>query len=75
MIWRRTFLVLKGKLKNGILCQTVELNEQEFLIVPRGVEHRPVTENEVSALLFEPNTTLNAGDAKSNLTNDKLDFI
>lgn len=69
------FLVLKGKLKMEFRDKTVELNEQEFLIVPRGVEHRPVAEDEVSILLFEPNTTLNTGDAKSDLTRDKLDFI
>ncbi len=69
------FLVLKGKLKMEFRDKTVELNEQEFLIVPRGVEHRPVAENEVSILLFEPNTTLNTGDAESDLTKDKLDFI
>lgn len=69
------FLVLKGKLKMEFRDKTVELNEQEFLIVPRGVEHRPVAENEVSVLLFEPSTTLNTGDAKSVLTKDKLDFI
>lgn len=69
------FLVLKGKLKMEFRDKTVELNEQEFLIVPRGVEHRPVAENEVSILLFEPNTTLNTGDAESDLTRDKLDFI
>jgi mannose-6-phosphate isomerase-like protein (cupin superfamily) len=69
------FLVLKGKLKMEFRDKTVELNEQEFLIVPRGVEHRPVAENEVSVLLFEPSSTLNTGDAKSDLTKDKLDFI
>lgn len=69
------FLVLKGKLKMEFRDKIVELNEQEFLIVPRGVEHRPVAENEVSILLFEPDTTLNTGDAKSDLTKNQLDFI
>jgi mannose-6-phosphate isomerase-like protein (cupin superfamily) len=42
---------------------SVTLREGEFLIVPRGVEHRPVAEHEVSVLLFEPAGTLNTGNA------------
>ena len=47
----------------------------EFLIVPRGVEHRPVAEEEVQVLLFEPASTLNTGNAQSELTAAVLDRI
>ncbi|MDZ4679122.1 MAG: hypothetical protein SH848_16480 [Saprospiraceae bacterium] len=45
--------------------RTVVLSENEFLIVPRGVEHRPVAEEEVCVMLFEPGSTLNTGDAEN----------
>ena len=46
----------------------VALDEGEFLIVPRGVEHRPVADEEVHVLLFEPATTLNTGDVRNERT-------
>jgi mannose-6-phosphate isomerase-like protein (cupin superfamily) len=51
----------------------IELNENEFLIVPSGVEHRPVAEHEVSVILFEPATTLNVGQhsKRINATNSR----
>src|ERR1043165_1139660 len=56
------FLVLKGEFTMEFRDKNVHLKEGEFLIVPKGVEHRPVAENEVSILLFEPSTTLNTGE-------------
>jgi len=49
--------------------------KMNFLIVPRGVEHKPVAEEEVSIMLFEPATTLNTGDAESDLTRHELEKI
>jgi mannose-6-phosphate isomerase-like protein (cupin superfamily) len=46
----------------------VTLNEGEFIIVPRGVEHRPVAEHEVEVMLFEPAQIKHTGDVKSELT-------
>lgn len=69
------FYVLKGKFKMEYRDKTVEVNENEFLIVPKGVEHRPVAEQEVSVMLFEPATTLNTGDTVSDLTKQLLDTI
>lgn len=69
------FLVINGNFKMEFRDKTVQLNEGEFLIVPKGVEHRPVAENEVSVMLFEPATTLNTGDAQSDLTKRNLDKI
>ncbi len=46
----------------------VEINEGEFIIVPKGVEHRPVAENEVHVMLFEPALTLNTGNVVNEMT-------
>jgi len=69
------FFVVKGILQMEFRDKTVEINENEFLIVPRGVEHRPVAPEEVRVMLFEPASTLNTGDVESDLTKTKLDWI
>jgi len=53
----------------------VEINENEFIIVPRGVEHKPVAEEEVSVMLFEPETILNTGDTRNEFTKENLQEI
>src|SRR5829696_7002194 len=53
------FLVVKGSFRMELRDGNIELNEGEFLIVPKGVEHKPVAEKEVWVLLFEPASTLN----------------
>jgi GrpB-like predicted nucleotidyltransferase (UPF0157 family)/mannose-6-phosphate isomerase-like protein (cupin superfamily) len=58
------FLVVKGRFRMEFRDRHVPLEEGEFLIVPRGVEHRPVADEEVHVLLFEPAGTLNTGDAQ-----------
>ncbi|WP_210464877.1 cupin domain-containing protein [Rufibacter roseolus] len=60
------FLVVQGQFKMEFRDKTVELHEGEFLIVPRGVEHRPVADKEVSVLLFEPASTVNTGNRQDN---------
>src|SRR5881392_3469178 len=62
------FYVLKGILKMEFRDKTIEIGEQEFLVVPKGVEHRPVAEEEVSVMLFEPASTLNTGNVTNELT-------
>jgi len=57
------FLVVAGSFVMEFRDRKVPLAEGEFIVVPRGVEHRPVAENEVSVLLFEPASTLNTGNA------------
>lgn len=69
------FLVVKGSFVMEFRDKKVTLHENEFLVVPRGVEHRPVAEEEVSVLLFEPNTTLNTGNTKGELTKERLERI
>ncbi|HRY43141.1 MAG TPA: cupin domain-containing protein [Thermoanaerobaculia bacterium] len=62
------FLVLDGSLTMEFRDRTVPLRKGELLIVPRGVEHRPVAEEEVHVLLFEPASTVNTGSAGGPLT-------
>ncbi len=69
------FLVIKGNFRMEYRDKTITLNENEFLIVPKGVEHRPVADEEVCVMLFEPATTLNTGDAESELTKHTLEHI
>ncbi|PIQ22743.1 MAG: mannose-6-phosphate isomerase [Cytophagales bacterium CG18_big_fil_WC_8_21_14_2_50_42_9] len=69
------FFVVAGELKIELRDKTVILKPGEFIIIPRGIEHRPVAENEVQVLLFEPASTLNTGDQRSALTRDILDNI
>lgn len=69
------FYVLEGKFNMEFRDKTVELNQNEFLVVPKGVEHRPVADQEVSVMLFEPATTLNTGDTRGELTRETLEKI
>jgi mannose-6-phosphate isomerase-like protein (cupin superfamily) len=69
------FLVIKGQLKMEFRDKIVEVNEGEFIIVPRKVEHKPVAENEVEILLFEPATTLNTGNVDNERTRKELERI
>jgi len=57
------FLVIDGAFDMQFRDKTVRLNPGEFLVVPRGVEHCPKADAEVSIMLFEPAGTLNTGDA------------
>ncbi len=69
------FYVLKGRFNMEYRDKTVEINENEFIIVPRGVEHKPVAPEEVSVMLFEPITTLNTGDTRNEFTKENLQEI
>ena len=52
--------------------KTVTLNEGEFIIVPKGIEHRPNAKEEVHVLLFEPSSTLNTGNVENEFTKTEL---
>lgn len=69
------FMVLKGKLCILLREREIELDEGEFFIVPKGVEHKPVANEEAHVLMFEPKSTLNTGTQKNERTVDKLDWI
>lgn len=62
------FLVVKGRLRMEFRDRTVVLEEGEMLVVPRGVEHHPVAEEEVHVLLFEPAGTVNTGNLRNERT-------
>jgi mannose-6-phosphate isomerase-like protein (cupin superfamily) len=69
------FLVVKGKLVIRLRDRDVRLEDGEFFIVPKGVEHLPVAEEDVRVLLLEPKTTLNTGNVKSERTLHELERI
>ena len=69
------FLVLEGEFNLQFRDREVRLTAGEFIVIPRGVEHRPVAEREVSVLLFEPATTLNTGNVDSDRTRRDLERI
>jgi len=69
------FLVVKGRFRMEFPDRHVWLEEGEFLVVPRGVEHRPVAEEEAQVLLFEPASILNTGNVSNERTVAALDWI
>jgi len=69
------FLVLNGRFRMEFRDRSVWLEAGECIVVPKGVEHRPVAEEEVSVLLFEPASTLNTGNVRDALTAERLERI
>jgi mannose-6-phosphate isomerase-like protein (cupin superfamily) len=79
------FLVVKGRFRMELLegdepsgstrQRDVWLEEGEFMVVPRGMDHRPVADEEAEVLLFEPATTLNTGNVENELTVQELEWI
>ena len=69
------FLVAKGRFRLEFRDRQVWLEEGEFLIVPHGVEHRPVADEEAHVLLFEPASTLNTGNVISDFTLPELERL
>ena len=70
------FLVINGTFNMELRNKTLAINEGDFIIIPKGTEHKPVAEQEVHVMLFEPASTLNTGDAlSSELTRHDLKEI
>jgi mannose-6-phosphate isomerase-like protein (cupin superfamily) len=69
------FLVVNGRLQMKLRDKELWLNEGEFVIIPRGVEHLPVAPEEVHVVLFEPKSTLNTGNVQDERTVTDLDRI
>ena len=73
-VWHRhededeLFMVVKGRFTLRFRDQDVDLEEGELMIVPRGVEHLPVADEEAHLLVFEPGTTLNTGEERNDRT-------
>ena len=80
-VWHRhdredeLFLVVSGRLRIRFRDQEFTLDPGEFLIVPRGVEHQPVADEETAVLLFEPASTLNTGNVRDSRTVEDLEKI
>ncbi|MGB3681557.1 MAG: cupin domain-containing protein [Rubrobacteraceae bacterium] len=69
------FLVVGGRFRMDFREESVWVEEGEFIVVPRGAEHRPVADEEAHVLLFEPASTLNTGNVQDELTVEELGRI
>jgi mannose-6-phosphate isomerase-like protein (cupin superfamily) len=69
------FLVVHGRFRMDFRDRAVWIEEGEFIIVPRGVDHRPVAEEEAHVLLFEPASTLNTGNVQNERTVRQLQTL
>ena len=69
------FLIVKGTLRMKLRDREITLNPGEFVIIPRGVEHLPVADEEVHLVLLEPKTTLNTGNVQNERTVPVLERI
>lgn len=70
------FLVIDGEFEMELREKTITIQTGEFIIIPKGIEHRPVAKKEAQILLFEPKSTLNTGDQNTSpLTKSELDWI
>jgi mannose-6-phosphate isomerase-like protein (cupin superfamily) len=80
-IWHRhenedeLFLVVKGNLLLKLRDDDIEVGEGEFIVIPKGVEHKPVAKEEVYLLLIEPKSTLNTGNIENDMTVKNLDWV
>ncbi len=80
-VWHRheeedeLFLVVKGRLLIKLRDRSIRLAEGELFIVPKGVEHLPIAEEEAHVLLLEPKSTLNTGDVRDERTDADADRI
>jgi len=69
------FLVIKGRLRMKFRDREVTVTPGEFVIVPKGVEHMPVADEEVQVVLIEPKTTLNTGNVRNERTLPQLERL
>jgi len=80
-VWHRhenedeLFMVIKGSLTIRLREKEIDLAEGQFFIVPRGVEHLPVAEEECHVLLFEPKSVLNTGNVQNEKTVEELEVL
>lgn len=69
------FLVIEGTLMMELENETLQINPGEFVIIPKGMNHKPYAKEEVKVLLFEPDTTLNTGNLENELTLKNIERI
>jgi len=70
-----TFIVLEGTLAMNFRDRKVEVCPGEMIVIPKGVEHKPSSENGYKALLIEPEGVSNTGDVRSEITIEKLEWV
>lgn len=69
------FLVVKGRMTMRLRERDIQLEEGEFIIIPHGVEHMPVADEEVHVMLLEPKSTLNTGNVRNERTLPELERV
>jgi len=69
------FYVVDGSFEMHLRDRIIEINKGEMIIIPRGVEHKPVANSEAIIMLFEPNTTINTGNQINDFTKIDLDIV
>lgn len=69
------FMDIRSKEENVVIEKTLEIREGEMIVIPKGVEHRPHSNEEVRVMLIEPAGTLNTGDVNNELTKDVPEWI
>lgn len=69
------FMLIKGNMKMALRDRVVDIKEGELFIVPKGVEHKPIAEEEAYIMMFEPASTLNTGNVANDRTRDNLEHI
>lgn len=69
------FFVVQGEMKLAFRDRVFDVRKGEMLVVPKGVEHKPICENECTVMLIEPKGTINTGNAGGNLTDTDLEWI
>jgi len=69
------FYVVRGSFDMEFRDKIITINEGEFIIVPKGVEHRPNAKEEAEVMLFEPASTLNTGNVKNERTQNELETL
>jgi mannose-6-phosphate isomerase-like protein (cupin superfamily) len=69
------FLVVRGRIRMCLRDGDKVVNAGEFIVIPRGVEHKPVADEEADVLLFEPKSTVNTGAVENELTLRELERI
>ena len=80
-VWHRhpdtdeTFIVIEGTLIMNFRDRKVEVNSGEMIVIPRGVEHKPSSENGYKAILIEPEGVPNTGDVESDMTIEKIQWV
>lgn len=70
-----TFIIVEGSLVMNFRDRKVEIQAGEMIVIPKGVEHKPSSENGYKALLIEPEGVPNTGDARSEMTIDKIEWV